>query len=206
LQGIYDYGKESTIQVKASLVDTAFLAYLSGDTLATGTAQNLFQREVVTVSGGTATLSQTPATGTTPYVANLVGTRDFGTQINVVTSAPSANQCSITGKNITFGTGITDGTQVVVFYQYASPSTTTSWSMTANHQVKPISIYGDGIVFDQVSGTFIGTKIRIYQARPVQSFKITLDMKNVTQLDITMDLIPQNVNGNLKLWDFNILT
>lgn len=204
LQGVYDYNKESMLNLKLPLVDAGFLAFLSGDTLATG-AENLFTREVVTISGGTATLSQTPVANTTPSVNILQGTRDFGTPVTVVTSAPTAQQCSISGKTITFGSGNTSG-QAVVVYQYSSASTTTAYSATANQQVRPITIIGSGILLDQVAGTFIGSNIRIYQARPDQNFKLTMDMKATTTIDIKMDLIPQNVSGKMKFYDFNFLT
>jgi hypothetical protein len=205
LLGSIDWNKRSTLNLKLPLVDASLLAVISGDTLATG-AQNLFKREVLTVNGGSASLSETPVAGTTPYVAVLVGTRDFGQKIDVVQSAPSANQCTISGKDITFGSGVADGSKVCVVYQYATPNTTSSYSMVANQQVKTMTIIGEGFVLDQVNETIIGTNIIIHKCKPQPNFKLTMDMKTPTTLDLKFDMYPVVEGNKYKYYDFGFLT
>jgi hypothetical protein len=184
----FDHSKTSSMKLNLPLVDLNLLATLAGTSLVTG-AQNVYQREVVTVgSDGTATLKQTPVSGTTPAVYQLKGARDNGDPINVVTNPPSANECSISGKTITFGSGIAPGTQVVVWYQYATPSTSMKFTMAANIFSKPLMIVGDALARNQVTGVDEAAKVTIYNARFQSNFNMQMSATNATALDLTLDM------------------
>jgi hypothetical protein len=200
----FDHSKISTLKLKLPLVDTTLMAMLMGDTVATG-AQNVFQREVVTVSAGTATLSQTPLTGTTPSVFYLNGARDNGTSLTKVASAPTAGQYSISGTTITVNTG-DNGKQLVVWYQYATPTTTTKFSMKANKFATPMKVVGDGIVRDQVTGTDKAAKITIYNAKFKPNFNWAMSSTAATSLDMELDMYAVPQGSDLVYYDVVFLT
>lgn len=200
----FDHSKISTMKLDLPLVDMEFLATMMGDTVATG-AQNLFQRDVLTVSAGAATLTQTPVAGTNISVFYLQGTRDNGTALTSTASSPTAGQYSITGKDLTFNTG-DNGKQVVVWYQYASPTTTTKFSMKANKFVKPIKIVGNGIVRDQVDGTDKAAVITIYNARIQPNFNLAMSATAATTLQLVLDMYAVPQNGDLVYYDVVFLT
>lgn len=200
----FDHSKISTMKMSLPLVDLNFLAAMMGDTVGTG-AQNLFQREVVTVAAGSATLTQTPLSGASISAFYLQGSRDNGTPLTKASSAPTAGQFSITGKIMTFDAG-DNGKQVVVWYQYASPDTATKFSMKANKFVKPIKIIGNGIVRDQADGTDKAAVITIYNARFQQNFNLAMSSANATKLDLTLDMYAVNQGTDLVYYDVVFLT
>lgn len=200
----FDHSKVSTMKIDLPLVDMNFLAAMMGDTVSTG-AQNLFKREVVTVTAGAASLSQTPVTGTTPSLFYLQGYRDNGTPLTSNATPSASGQYNISGKNITFD-ATDNGKQVVVWYQYASPDTATKFSMKANKFVKPVKIIGEGIVRDQVDGTDKASVITIYNARFQPSFNLAMSSTTATTLQLTLDMYAVPQNGDLVYYDIVFLT
>lgn len=200
----FDYQKLSSMKLKLPLVDTNLLASLMGDTVSTA-IQNVFQREVVTVVAGVATLSQTPLAGVVPTAFYLSGSRDNGLPLAKVASAPTAAQFSITGSAMTFNIA-DNGKQVVVWYQYATPSTTTKFSMKANKFVTPMKLVGTGIVRDQITGQDKTSIITIYNARFKQDFNLTMAMSAMTSLDLELDMYATLQGNDQVYYDFVILT
>jgi hypothetical protein len=200
----FDHTKTSTLKLTVPLVDLNLLALISGDTLSTA-AQNIYIREVVTVSGGAATLSQTPLAGTTPSLFFLQGTRDNGTALTKVASAPAAGQFSITGSALTFN-ATDNNKQVVVWYQYATPSTSTKFSVKANKFTSSVKIIGKGLARDQVTDSDVATNILFYKAKAQQNFSVTMSSTAATTLELTFDLFAEKVGPDYVYSDFVFLT
>lgn len=199
----FDHTKLSTMKMSLPLVDLNFLAAMMGDTVGTG-AQNLYKREVVTITAGAASLSETPLNGTVPSLFFLDGTRDNGTALTSNSTPTTTGQYNISGKNITFAT-VDNGKQVVVWYQYASPSTTTKFSMKANKFVKPVKIVGEGIFRDQADGSDKAAVITIYNARFQQNFNLAMSSTNASKLDLTLDMYAVNQGSDLVYYDVALL-
>jgi hypothetical protein len=200
----FDHTKLSTMKMSLPLVDLNFLAAMMGDTVGTG-AQNLFKREVVTVTAAAASLSQTPLAGTVPTLFFLDGTRDNGTALTSNATPTTSGQYNISGKNITFATA-DNGKQVVVWYQYSSPTTTTKFSMKANKFVKPVKIVGEGIFRDQADGSDKAAVITIYNARFQQNFNLAMSSTNASKLDLTLDMYAVNQGSDLVYYDVALLS
>ncbi len=201
----FDHSKTSELRLDIPLVDLNLLAALGGDTLTTGSAQNVYKREVVTITAGAATLSQTPLAGTTPSVYFLNGTRDNGQALTKVASAPAVNQYSITGANMTFNTS-DNGKQAVVWYQHATPTTVSKFSIKTTKFAKAMKIAGVGIARDQVTEADVATNITFYKARPQGNFEITMSSTDATTLSITFDLFAEKVGGDYVYADYVFMT
>lgn len=200
----FDHSKVSSMKLDLPLVDLNFLAAMMGDQVTTG-AENLFQREVVPVTAGSAALSQTPLTGTTPSVYYLEGARDNGTALTVAETTPTAGEFSISGKTLTLDAG-DNGKQIVVWYQYAAPLTASKITMNANKFVKPVKIIGNGIVRDQVDGTDKAAVITIYNARFQQNFNLAMSSTAATTLQLTLDMYSVNQGTDMVYYDIVFLT
>jgi len=201
----FDHTKTSELRLEIPLVDLNLLAALGGDSLVTGQAQNVYKREVLTVTGGSATLSQTPLAGTNPSVYFLNGTRDNGTALTKTASAPTAGQYSISGTTLTFNTA-DNNKQVVVWYQHATPSTVTKFSVKATKFAKAMRLIGVGIARDQVTEADVATNITFYKARPQGNFEITMSSADATTLSITFDLFAEKVGGDFVYADYVFMT
>lgn len=201
----FDHSKVSTLKLKLPLVDITLMSQLMGDTVAIG-AQNVMHREVQTVGvGNTLTLSQTPLAGTTPAVFYLQGQRDNGEALTKAASAPTSGEFSVTGSTMTFNTSDL-GKQVVIWYQFATPATTTKFSMKANKFINAMKIVGDGIAKDQVTGTDKGTKITIYNAKFKPNFNWAMSSTAVTTLDLELDMYAVPQGSDLVYYDAVFLT
>jgi hypothetical protein len=201
----FDHTKTSDLKLTLPLVDLNLLALLSGDTISTG-IQNIYKREVLTVSAGsTATLSQTPLAGTTPSVFYLQGTRDNGTALTKVASAPTAGQYSISSATVTVNSA-DNGKQIVVWYQYATASSATNITVKASSFASAVQIVGTGLARDQVTETDVATNITFYKARPQNNFTITMSSTAVTTLELTFDLFAEKVGTDYVYADYVFLT
>jgi hypothetical protein len=201
----FDHSKTSSLKLSLPLADLTLLSLMMGDAVSTG-AQNVMQREVWTVSGASSiTLSNPPVAGTTPTVYYLKDQRDNGTALTKVASAPTAGQYSITGSTITVNSA-DNGKQLVVWYQYATPSTTTKFSMKANKFVQPLKLVGNGIIRDQVTGTDRASVITIYNARIQPNFNLVMSSTSATKLDLTLDMYAVQQGSDLVYYDCVFLT
>lgn len=201
----FDHSKTSTLKLSVPLVDLNMLALLTGDSLTTA-AQTIFYREILTITAGAATLSQTPAGTTIPSIYFLTGSRDNGAALTKVASAPAAGQFAITGTALTFN-ATDNGKQVAVWYQYTTPSSTQKISLKANKFTKPVKIVGQGLAIDQVTEASVATNILFYKAKVQPNFTLTMSSTDYTKLELTFDLFAvQQSNGDYAYADYVFLT
>jgi hypothetical protein len=200
----FDHTKTSTFKLTLPLVDLKMLALLAGEDLAIE-ASNVFKREVLTVTTGKVTVSETPLDPNTITVNALQGTRDFGTAYTKAASAPTGQQFSITSKDITFA-ATENGKQVVVFYQYATQPTAQKISIKANKFPKAVSIFGDGLFQNQELEVSQAVKVNVYKAKPKGNFNLTMSSSAATTLEIEFDVFAiLDANGNYSYIDYIIL-
>jgi hypothetical protein len=180
---------------------------MTGEDSVVGT-QNVFQREILTVSGGKVTLTQTPVAGTL-YVFNLSGSRDNGTEITVGTPASTPSTYSLNVKDVTVNsTSNPDGSQIICWYQYASPATATKISIKANKFPKAVKIYGDGLWRDSTTETDKIVKVTAFKAKAKGNFTFTMSSSDATKLECEFDLygVTDNTTGDIKYVDYVVLT
>lgn len=201
---VHSHTKKSDMKITLPVIDLKFLAMMFGSDLAEA-AGNAFQREVLTVTGGKATVAQTPIAGTL-FVNELQGIRDLGTEYTLTASAPTGQEYSLSGKDLTFASSEENKT-VVVFYQYAAPTGSQTITLTANKFPKAFTIYADGIWNDMETETNKAVKIIVFKAIPQTNFSITMDSTKYSDFQLTFDLmaIKDNTTGNLKYIDYIVL-
>ena len=132
LLGIFFHEKTSSMKIDLPLVDFKVLASIFGNQLSKA-ATNVYQQEILTVvTDNKATLTKTPLANSL-LVYQLLGTRDYGTKIELGTPATVENTYSISGTTLTLNaTSNPVGSKIIVIYQYSAPSTTTTLSVSAS--------------------------------------------------------------------------
>lgn len=200
----WDHTKDSKLQVTLPTVDLKMLALLAGEDLAIA-AQNVFKREVLTIASNKVTLAETPIDGTI-FVFQLQGLRDHGQEYTKVASAPTANQFTVSSKDLTFNASENNKT-VVVYYQYATPATAQTVSIKANKFPKAVKIAMDGIWRDLETETDKAVKINVFKAKAQPNFTLTMSSTDYTKLEITFDLfaVKDNTTGDFKYIDYVVL-
>lgn len=200
----FDHSKTTTLKMTLPMVDLKMLALLAGDDLVTGVAQNVYKREVFTIADGTVTLSETPIADSQVVYA-LSGLRDNGTEYIKVTSAPTGQQYSISNKTLTFDAA-ENGKQVVVWYQYATPTTAQKIGIKANKFAKAVKIFGDGLWRDQETETDKAVKVTVHKAKAQSNFTLTMSSDKATELEVTFDVFAvKDANGDYAYIDYVVL-
>lgn len=195
--------KKSDFKVTLPATDLKLLAMLAGDTL-NSSAPDVFNREVLTVTGGKVTLTETPISGTL-FVNELDGVRDIGVEYTS-NATPVGQEYSLSGKDLTFDASA-NGKEMVIFYQYAQPTDAQTLTLTANKFPKAVTIYADAIWNDMETETNKAVKVIAYKAKPQSNFTITMSSTAFTTLELTFDLLGlvDNATGDIKYVDYIVL-
>jgi hypothetical protein len=191
----FDHSRTSTFKLTIPLVDLNLLAILTGEDLQDA-AGDIFKREVLTAVDATGTikvsLTETPVG--TPSVYKLDGLRDLGTEVTGGT---------VSGKDITFTTGVAGGDELVVFYQYAAPVGAKQISIKSSKFPKAVEIYGEGLGRNQEDEQDYPVHVHVFKARPQINFTFTMEGTNATKLDITFDCYEvKDANGDGQYIDY----
>lgn len=117
----FDRSKEATLTGSSALVNLGLAAaqFGSDKVIASENSKIIVPaREILTVTGGKATLADAPAAGYPITTINAL-TKDggLGTPYKVAAADASATEFVIADKEITVPTGMADGTKIVVFYK-----------------------------------------------------------------------------------------
>lgn len=204
----FDHTKNSTLNITLPLVDLKLLSLLTGEDAITGAADVLKRQILIVSASNTVTLAATPVSGTL-YLYDLSGDRDNGTEITVGTPATTPNTYSTSGAVVTLNaTSHVAGAQVVAFYQYAAPATSTSISIKANKFPKAVEIYGDGLWRNQEDELDYIVKVHALKARPQGNFTFTMSASEATTLEVVFDLygVTDNTTGDIKFIDYVVLS
>ena len=172
----WDYGRTATLNMQDALLSDTTLVMLSGNSVKK-TGVKVVGREVLTVTG-TATrrvsLKETP-------LSNSVTVYKFvnGVMTEEITTF------TVSAKDVTITTGVTEGDSVVVFYEYT----------VANGASR---VVGDTIVRGEYG---IDRKMQfvIPRAKLQSAFSLTMDAENVSTFDFNLDVMVESGTG--KLYD-----
>jgi hypothetical protein len=198
----FDYGREVTLDIQDALLNPLAVAALTGNALSQGT-QTVWKRDAgVTVLG---------TGGTPPVIFNLSETPlSTSTNFTVFTSVSGYDQTlvpsssyTVSGKTITFtgGSGITAGTNVIVYYQFTSTGNgDTLIQLTANNFPGYYQVIGDTVVTDNATGNIVPYQFIIAKAKLQPNFKISLqaEANQPTAFDFKLDCLKPN-NSNLMV-------
>jgi hypothetical protein len=122
--------KESKVTLQDCVFSNAGMAMMAGSDIITG-ANNVYKREVLTVSSNAVTVSKTPV-GDPISVYKLLPDGTHGTEFSKA-EVIAAGKYTIAAKVITFNTGeLTNADKVVIYYKIATDETANKIVITAD--------------------------------------------------------------------------
>lgn len=194
----FDSNREGTFKTTMEVFPMDIIPLLFGTSF-TNTTVPFAKREVLNVSGGTATLQGTPKTGTLQVFK--VSPDDKLTHIaeqTVGTPASTPNQYSIATKTMTFNTTtFPDNNGYVVCYYFVD---TQAKTFTIDNVSFPggYVIYGDTNLrgTDQVDN-FV--QFKLLNVKPQSNCSLNMDVDNICTLEITWDVMG-DASGNMLTW------
>lgn len=130
----FSSGKEVRATLSSAIFDNRAMALLTGNEILTG-AKTVYKREVLTVATSKVTITGTPKDGKliAVYVMGADGVED--NELTLAESTVATGEYSITGKDVSVFTDITDGTQLIVYYMM--DTTETAQTITVSSDAFP---------------------------------------------------------------------
>jgi hypothetical protein len=187
----FDHTKTALANVEASILDLSLLGKLAGSEYTVATV-NVPKREVLKSASNIVVLASTPVTGTLK-VNLLVDDRDIGTKYDLA-ATPTTSEYKITGKTITLGGTVADGTEFVVHYDYEAPSTGTI-TVTADKFAPYFKVVGLGLGTDLVTGeSNVPVVFELLKAKPQNSINLTMMSTDMSKMMFELDLFSEIVN------------
>ncbi|MGJ0846636.1 hypothetical protein ACR77J_08100 [Tissierella praeacuta] len=161
---------------------------LTGNDAVVGKAKIGFN-EVVTVVSNKATLKNTPVGKlTSVYTFEADGTN--GKEYVLGEPTTNENEYSISGKEITFNTAVTDGTQIRVYYTVETSEESTTIKVTSDQFGQSFRVELDCIVVDEFEKKAYKAQIQIPTAKFEDNFSFSLSVDgDPAVLDLVLELL-----------------
>ena len=186
----WDFGRTATLTMQDALLSDVSLAMLSGNAVQTANIKAVGRETLTATTSGSdvkVTLDQTPiASSVTVYKV----------QSGIMTEEVST--FTTQAKEITL-TGVTEGQQVMVFYEYIVTNADSSLiTFSANAFPATYRVVGDTVVRGE-DGVDRKMQFHIPKAKLQSTFSLTMDVENVSTFDFNLDVLVET--GTSKLYD-----
>jgi hypothetical protein len=187
----WDFGRTATLTLQDALLSDTSLAMLSGNAVKSSNITAV-GREVLTVDSSLKVVLQDEPTGASTTSAFKVESGIMTTEVTTFTIGTTNK------KELTF-TGITQGTQVSVFYEYVVTDTNARQvTFSGNAFPAMYRVVGDTIVRGE-DGVDRKMQFIIPKAKLQSNFSLTMDAENVSTFDFNLEVLTEA--GTNKLYD-----
>ena len=179
--------KESMLTVTTQIFDFRLISLISGASVEVG-SQNIFKREekIAFADTDNANAITIELTGT-PVVGWQFENAFFKKENDAVEGAELTGV--ITGRKVTFATGVTAGDVIVAYYVNESAVTSEKISFKSNGFPQTVGIVGDTLLQRESDGALIDFQMIAYKATANGNFTFTQASEgDPTTLEITFDL------------------
>ena len=197
-----DYSTK-TLTFHSSIADSTSFRIVFTTTPAGARSDDIFTREVLTVTSGAATMTGTAtALGVRIYKVDSDGFTNTSELIKV-TGTPATGQYAISGQTITFYSGDFASSdpkknQIAVYYAKQVAGTKV-WHIDANKYSENFQVYADTKIRD-TSGTDLFVQINFLNCKPQANFTITMDASAITTLEIPFDLFKDTDSTDMAIY------
>ena len=196
----WDYNRQSTLKVDMEIFDLKWISMLFGTEFVSGDT-DILKREVLTVTGGKATivgeLAQTPMLEV--YKLDDDGLSHIDELTVATEETPTAGQYKITGKEITVdGTDLPDGEKLVVFY-LATKAGAKTLTISTDKFPQNYEIYADTLIRD-TNGVDEFVNIHYLNVKPKSQFTLTMDAGNITTLSVEFDVLKDSGSEDMATY------
>ena len=187
----WDFGRTATLTLQDALLSDTSLAMLSGNAVKSSNITAV-GREVVTVDSGLKVVLQNEPTGAST-------TSVFKVESGIMTTEVTTFTIGTTNKKELTFTGVTQGTQVSVFYEYVvTDANARQVTFSGNAFPAMYRVVGDTIVRGE-DGVDRKMQFIIPKAKLQSNFSLTMDAENVSTFDFNLEVLTEA--GTNKLYD-----
>lgn len=162
----WDYNREGTVQIQNALMSTKSIALMTGNAVTTGVT-NVHYREVLTAVVGSAGKTKVTPTKTALTTAGTYSA------FKVSDDAADVAVTITTGDFVFADTDVPVGTQVAIYYQYATGATAQTITISADKFPGFVKVVGDTVVRNADTGIDEAFQIIIDKAKIQPGFTFT---------------------------------
>jgi hypothetical protein len=186
--------REGTMSVEMQIFDLQWIALLMGSELSTGIVE-LNKHEVLTVTSASATLTETPKSGSlTVFILDDDGIT-HSTEQTAGTPATTPNTYSISGKTLTFNsTTFATDKKVVCYYLLDSASTNKSFTVSADKFPSGYTVIADTTIKTS-ENVEEQIQFKLPNVKPRSNMTLSMNSDTPTTLAIEWDIFADNDNN-----------
>jgi hypothetical protein len=161
---------------------------LTGNDLVAG-VKKIDINEIQSVTSNTLTLSKTPQ-GAILSVFKLNADGTNGQEYTLGTPASNATDYSVSGKVLTFNTGVANGTQFKIYYQVNTATDAKTIKVSSDAFGKNFRVVLDVLVVDEFTKNAYEGQIRIPNAKFEDNFNLSFAADgDPAVLDLSMEIL-----------------
>jgi hypothetical protein len=158
----WDYNREASFTIQDALISFEGLSLMTGNDVGEG-PETIYKREVLSVDGGAATLSQTPEDGDKVFIYNAA----TGIAGGALTGL------SIIGKAVSgIGMGVTS---IVAYYPYENTGSIKTVTITSDNFPGYYRIIGDTLIRNANTGVDEPFQLIVERAKVEPGFALTME-------------------------------
>ncbi|KON87340.1 hypothetical protein AF332_11225 [Sporosarcina globispora] len=167
----FSSNREAKITLQDAIFDNAAIAMLTGNDLVAGT-KKVDRNEVGSVTSSKITLDKTPQGAiVSVFKLNPDGTNGEEYTLGAPASEPKAY--SVVGKELTFNSAVTNGTQFRIYYQVNTATDAKTIKVTSDQFGKSFRVVLDCLVVDEFTKAAFQGQLRIPNAKFEDNFNLS---------------------------------
>lgn len=198
----FSSNKESKVNLSSALFDNRAMALLTGNKIKVG-VHEIYQRDVIPVVGGIATLKSTPKDDKllSLYIMGADGVE--GQELKLVVDTPTETDYSLAGKKITVDTSIVDGTNLVAYFMVDTPENSQTITVSSDSFPAAFKLVMEVLVKDFHTKKLYPAQIIIPSAQMEDSWSFSFEPDGEpAPLDMPIEILkPANSND---MWTMTI--
>lgn len=197
----FSSNRESRINLEDAIFDSQAIAMLTGNTMGEGT-KIVDLSEVKTITSNKLTLTKTPKGAIiSVYKVNPDGTN--GVEYTLGTPAENNKEYSITGKELTFHSTVTNGTNFRIYYQAETDTTAKTMKVTSDAFGGTFRVVLDVLVRDEFTKKDFAGQLRIPNAKFEDNFDFSFSADgDPATLTLPLEILKSPVNTDM--WELVI--
>lgn len=185
----WDFNREATVKMQDALMSMKSISLMTGNDVITG-ATNAYKREVLTAVVGVT--GKTKVTTSKQPIANSV------TAFLISDDAESV-AATVATSDVTFDAAdVAVGTQVAVYYQYATDANAQTIRISADKFPSYIKVVGDTVVRNATTGQDEAFQLIIHKAKIAPNFTLTFQADgDPTAFDMDLDVFRRDTDSEM---------
>lgn len=197
----FSSNREGTFSLTEALFDKNAIAMLTGNELTEGTKTIKFNEKKEVISNKV-TLSKTPV-GAIDSVYELLPDGTNGQEYTLGDPTTNDDEYSITDKEITFSTSVSNGKNIRVYYNVDTPTDAKNMRVSSDAFGGTFRVVADVIVKDSENGQLFAAQVEIPRGKFEDNFSFSLSVDgDPATLDMPIEMLKDPLTNNL--WEMTI--